>query len=366
MVIPKGKAVHEDLSTSYTDIHELLSDLSQNSFTGYCQVNFWEYRGTLFLDRGRIINALEEIGDTKSSGDRAVKSILDHAKQKDGTVSVYILSDEMVATLASVLNSKAKYRDLTTELTSLEKLISKLKKEEHSGYVEVLLNNENGNGCIYFQDGRAMESVFRASDGEIISGPSGLKKILGLSTEVGAVFNVYESDLSSIVIDDSVTEDVIRLFQETLNSLQDSIDARFGPDKFTDEFKRMLATNANKYLFLDPFAGEFVYKDRTLLFDGEIVLDEFTTGVCDVIAQTVEHFREQEEAVLEAIYSHIQPLKEERIELIDRLQLDMKMPMIFGDQIQVPAEEKGEEEEEKGRLGGLSRFFKRKGKSSSE
>ena len=189
MVIPKGKVVHEDLSTSYTNIHELLRDLRQNSFTGYCLVNFWEYRGTLFLDRGRIINACEEMGSEQSIGDRAIKNILNRASQKDGTVSVFQLPDEMVATLASVLNSKVKYKDLTTELTSLEKLISKLKKEEHSGYVEVLLNSDSGDGCIYFQDGRAMESVFRAADGEMISGPSGFKKILGLSTEVGAVID---------------------------------------------------------------------------------------------------------------------------------------------------------------------------------
>lgn len=360
MVIPKGNAVHEDLSTSYTDIDELLSDLDQNSFTGYCQVNFWEYLGTLFIDRGRIINGLEEVGETKKSGERAIKSILARAKQKDGAVSVYTLPDEMVATLASVLNSNAKYRDLTTELTSLEKLISKLKKEEHSGYVEVILNNDNGDGCIYFQDGRAMESVFRTADGEIMAGPSGLKKILGLSTEVGAVFNVFESDLSSIVVDDAVTGEIIQVFENTLNMLQEAIDKRFGKDKFSDEFKRMLATNANKYLFLDPFAGEFVYKDQQLAFDGEIILDEFTTGVCDVITQTLEHFREQDETVAEAICSHLLPLKEERIELIDRLQLDMKMPMVFGDQ-QVQAAPENKDDEEKEKRGGLSRFFKRKG-----
>ena len=49
-----------------------------------------------------------------------------------------------------------------------------------------------------------------------------------------------------------------------------------------------------------------------------------------------------------------------QIELIDRLQLDMKMPMVFGDQIQVKADGK-EAEEEKEKRGGLSRFFKRKG-----
>ena len=333
MVIPKGKVVHEDLSTSYTDIQELLRDLRQNSFTGYCQVNFWEYRGTLFLDRGRIINGLEEVGNDELTGDRAMKSILKRATEKDGTVSVFQLPDEMVATLASVLNSKVKYKDLTTELTSLEKLISKLKKEEHSGYVEVLLNSDSGNGCIYFQDGRAMESVFRASDGEMISGPSGFKKILGLSTEVGAIFNVYESDLSSIIIDNSVSDEVVQLFQNTLVTLEEVIDKQAGSGKFLDEFKRVLASNANKYLFLDPFAGEFVYKDKILNFDGDTTLEEFSNGVCDVITQAVEFFQAQEKnsSLLDAIGSAIQGLKEEQIQLIDRLKLDMKMPSVFGD-----------------------------------
>jgi hypothetical protein len=363
MVIPKGKTVHEDLSTSYTDIDELLRDLRQNSFTGYCQVNFWEYRGTLFLDRGRIINAFEEVGNNEVSGEKAIKSILERAKEKDGTVSVFQLSDEMVATLASVLNSNVKYRDLTTELTSLEKLISKLKREEHSGYVEVLLNNDSGDGCIYFQDGRAMESVFRASDGEMISGPSGLKKILGLSTEVGAIFNVFESDLSSIVVDNTVSDDVIQLFQETLNAIQRAIDGQCGNGKFTDEFKRMLATNANKYLFLDPFAGEFVYKDHALTFEGETTLDEFTTGLCDVINQTLEHFINQNDHVAEAVYSEIQPLKESQIQLIDRFQLDMKMPAVFGDYMPMPENHDKAEGEKGPKPGGLlNRIIRRKGK----
>jgi hypothetical protein len=363
MIIPKGKIVHEDLSTSYTDINELLRDLRQNSFTGYCQVNFWEYQGTLFLDRGRIMNAFEEIGTEKIIGEKAIKNILAKAKQKDGTVSVFMLPDEMVATLASVLNSKVKYRDLTTELTSLEKLISKLKKEEHSGYVEVLLNSDSGDGCIYFQDGRAMESVFRASDGEMISGPSGFKKILGLSTEVGAVFNVFESDMSSIVVDNAVSDDVVQLFQNALSTLESTIDERFGNGKFVEEFKRMLASNANKYLFLDPFAGEFVYKDKQLMFEGETVLEDFTTGVSDVITQTVEHFRGKEENIANMIGSRMQALKEEQIQLIDRLKLDVKMPSVFGDYVAQTVEPQDDEEkDEKGTGNRLTNIFRRKKK----
>ncbi|MBD3305617.1 hypothetical protein GF339_04490 [candidate division KSB3 bacterium] len=369
MIIPKGKVVHEDLSTSYTDIHELLRDLRQNSFTGYCQVNFWEYRGTLFLDRGRIINALEELGNERNTGERAIKNILAKAEQKDGAVSVFQLQDEMVATLASVLNSKVKYRDLTTELTSLEKLISKLKKEEHSGYVEVLLNGDSGDGCIYFQDGRAMESVFRSSEGEMISGPNGFKKILGLSTEIGAVFNVFESDLSSIVMDNSISEEILLLFQDTFSSLENTLDARFGSGKFLEEFKRTsaLRVNANNYPFLDPFAGEFVYKDKTLTFEGETSLEEFTTGVCDVLTQTIDHFKAKEDHISELIGTNIRPLKEERIQLIDRLKLDIKLPAVFGDQASTPPDTDQKDSEEREAKGGrLSRLFRRKEKAPDE
>ena len=363
MVIPKGKVVHEDLSTSYTNIHELLSDLRQNSFTGYCQVNFWEYRGTLFLDRGRIINACEEIGTEQNIGDRAIKSILNKASQKDGTVSVFQLQDEMVATLASVLNSKVKYKDLTTELTSLEKLISKLKKEEHSGYVEVLLNSDSGDGCIYFQDGRAMESVFRAADGEMISGPSGFKKILGLSTEVGAVFNVYESDMSTIIVDNSVTDEVLRLFQDAVSAIEDAVDAKLGAGKFMDDFKRIIAMNANKYLFLDPFAGEFSYKDKTIKFEGETTLEDFTSGLADVITQVVELFGQKDNSLLDAIFLKVQSVKERHLQVIERLKLDMKIPSAFGDRTVSETEHKEDDSKE---AKGKRRFWPFGGKKSSE
>ena len=148
--------------------------------------------------------------------------------------------------------------------------------------------------------------------------------------------------------------------------LEETIDGRFGAGKFLDEFKRMLATNANKYLFLDPFAGEFVYKDKTLAFEGETGLEEFTTGVCDVIAQTVEYFRAKEDGIMESIGSKMQPLKEERIQLIDRVKLDMKMPSIFGDQIFSDADEKEESTEKEPKGGRFSRLFRRKGKAHDE
>jgi len=119
---------------------------------------------------------------------------------------------------------------------------------------------------------------------------------------------------------------------------------------------------------LDPFAGEFVYKDKKLIFEGEIALEEFTSGLGDVINQTVEHYIAQDNAIVSAIYGNLQALKEERLQLIDRLKLDMKMPSVFGDTIPVVSEKKDGDDEPKEEEGGgfLSRFIGRRKSKADE
>jgi hypothetical protein len=84
-----------------------------------------------------------------------------------------------------------------------------------------------------------------------------------------------------------------------------------------------------------------------------------------VITQTIEYFREKEESIVDSIGLKIQSLKEERIELIDRLKLDMKMPSVFGDRAFGDSDQK-EEEEKEAKVSRFSRFFKRKGKVSDD
>lgn len=367
MIIPKGKIIHEALSTSFTDINELLRDLGENSFTGCCQVSFWEYEGFLFIDTGKIVNALEEIQKdppVRNLGDRAVKSILTKAKEKDGTVTVFRLSDEIVATLATALRSSIVLKDLTTELTSLEKLIQKLKKEEHTGYIEVILNNQEGEGYIYFQVGRAMESVYRSAEGEVISGANGFRKLLGLSAEIGAVFNVYKADTSVMPVDmGQVLEAVLPVFQDILSQVEKTINELLGQGKFLEMLRRVLLANANAYPFLDPIVGEFTYKAGILTFEGSATVDEFVDGVCDVIKQTVEEAarRTPREKLLSSIRSNLQSFIGKYKQDIESLKLRDKLPELLEEHADVLTSPQSSEEPEKP-SGFLGKILGRKGK----
>ncbi len=195
MIFPKGRTLYENLNTSFTNFSELLLDLKGHGFTGYISVNFWEYEGILLLDSGNIVNAIEESGPARTTGQEAVDGISGKINEKDGTISVYGLSPEVVTMLASVVRSEVVHRDLTTDFTSLDQLIAKLQREGHTGYIDVAMRDDMGTGIIFLQDGVAVECVL-STDGNAVSGAQVLPRIVETASSRGAAFNVYRASVA--------------------------------------------------------------------------------------------------------------------------------------------------------------------------
>ncbi|MEJ2448635.1 MAG: hypothetical protein P8Y37_11950 [Anaerolineales bacterium] len=107
----------------------------------------------LLLDNGNIINAVQEANGSVISGQDAVKLVTEKAKEKDGSINVYYQTGDMVTMLASVTKCKAVYENLSTEFTSLEALIGKLQNEDHTGFIEVKMNDSRQTGYIFLLAG---------------------------------------------------------------------------------------------------------------------------------------------------------------------------------------------------------------------
>src|SRR4030067_2438603 len=93
MIFAKGKARHQDLMTSYTDLTALLSTLKSEGFSGTIEIEFPENKGVLFIDTGDLINAEAKVGkDSKRMiGPEAVQCLLILSNQKDGILNIYQL-----------------------------------------------------------------------------------------------------------------------------------------------------------------------------------------------------------------------------------------------------------------------------------
>ncbi len=225
MIFPQGEILHSNLFTSYLNINELISNLCADEFTGYVEVKFWDYQGFIFFDGGNPLNALEEIGGAevtdRKTGKQAQTSIITKSKEKDGEVSVHMLDNEKLITIASVVNRKLLHEDLTTDYVKLEKLIEKLVEEEPSGYIDINISHDKGNAIIFFGDADIQDSILDVK-GNIIYGEEALVKILDLCETHGAVFNVYKTDMmatSSTVASEPVDTEYFTKFDQQLTTI---------------------------------------------------------------------------------------------------------------------------------------------------
>lgn len=274
MIYPKVEVVYENMNTSFTNFEELISDLSANQFTGSVKVSFWEYEGNLFIDNGNVVNAVEEMEEEKFTGKVAVKRLMEKAKEKGGSISVYALTEEMVTVLSSVIQSELLYKDLTTDFTSIEGLITKLRKEDQTGYMEVSIGGGSRKAYIYFLSGEIINCLL-TSGGEEISGVNMLHRIMEASSSQGATFNVYRAAIEEsfaegeeIRISDQFPQ-ILDVWGELLGAAEHVIDGRLKEGEFLNTLKEVMIAHAEEYPFLDPFAARFHYQEGEITYQGE-------------------------------------------------------------------------------------------------
>lgn len=343
MLISKGKWTYRNLNTTYTHIDQFIAGLQKEQFTGYCTVGFWEYDAVLFFVEGRILNGSEEKGirgTTMQSGDTAVMNILIKGREKGGELNAYALPAEKITMLTTALDATiTKYKNLSTDLTSLDKLIALLKKEAFSGYIEILLENEAGTANLFFVDGEPIESMFASLDNRMIADPIRLEEIMVLCQKNGAVFNVYQSGSMSAarkqdnLLEGSVPNEAIQLFEAILVQLEVMTDALAKTGSFQTVFKNVLPRIAAKYEFLDPFIGDFRYLDRSLSYGGDASYKEFIAGMCELINNLVTSLLETmpRNTLLKQISTTFEPISTQYAALIEQLSLEAQIPEIFQD-----------------------------------
>jgi len=332
MIFPKGEVVHKNLSTSYTNLNGLLLSLKSEDFSGYVKIGFLDYEAVLFMDSGDIINAIEQSGDKKRFGQRAISSII---------FNVYQLSPEMVTVLASTLKREILYKDLSTDFTSLQRLIRKLGDARHTGYIEIALKSGRGTGVIFFQEGEPLETILTAEDGNLISGTNILSKIIEEAQGAGAVFNVYRANLPTS--SDHMIEigeggdvgDLLRVLQDTISTIETVVDGLIKKGIFSSELRRTLVKKSNEYPFLDPFAAEFRYKDGKIVFTGKTDIHELTRGLGECLGLTIEALSSQfsKKEILHHVKGEMDQIKADFGKEIKRFNLEATMPDIFGKQL---------------------------------
>jgi hypothetical protein len=301
MIFPKGEVRHQNLLTTYTDFHALLSTLKLEGFSGTIEIEFPENKGVLFIDSGKITNAEAKKGDDSKRivGPEAIQYLLALSNQKDGVINIYRLLPEQVAIVASNLQHEILFKGLSTEFTRLDRLLLKLKEEKHNGFIEILTKENQTIGVLFLQEGEPAEMFTTQESGPSVFGRKSITTFVENAIKEGAIFNVYRSQERSFQEETTTVEEVgdmkelIPILQEILSKVEKLVDGVSQKGKFLDAFKKSLLEKADAYPFLDPFSGEFNYQDGSILFTGEAPRGDFIKGIGECLRTAVSYLEKE-------------------------------------------------------------------------
>jgi hypothetical protein len=83
-------------------------------------------------------------------------------------------------------------------------------------------------------------------------------------------------------------KELILIFQDVISKAEHMVDgASRRKGLFHKVFKESQIEKSEEFAFLDPFAGEFEYRDGTIQFTGEIGVKDFTKGIVECLVETV-------------------------------------------------------------------------------
>ena len=296
VIIPREKPVLENLNVYYLDIKKLLEHYQGEIGSGGVYFKSHAAEGVIFFDKDDLLNAFYEEKELNLVGPQAIERLMNSGGQYNFTVNIYQLAFEEVYFWASIPSAEKIYEDLSTEFTDLEGLIRKMSSEKLTGYIDVTIGSGRERGLIFIINGKITGGSYSWDNGD--PGPSKENQdlLIRKTKEDGATFNVCRIPLSKLKTEEKSrnsyskpSEDILRMLEELMVIFENSVTSR---KKLKADFNKLLkkkfVENADKYAFLDPFAGEFDYSNRTIDFSGAASDQELIEGVVNSIRELAQ------------------------------------------------------------------------------
>ena len=314
MIFPRGEVLHKSLSTAFTDFSALLSTLKTGDFNGIIEIEFPDSKGIIFIDAGEVINAEAKVGpDSKRIiGKEAIQTLMTLSNQKDGVINIYRLSPERVAIVAGNLQHEILFKGLSTDFTRLDRLLIKLREEKHNGFIEVRTKEDQAMGVLFLEGGEPVEMFTTPETGPSVFGRKSIPIFVENAIKQGAIFDVYKSqgkilkkEIEEVKEIKEVKEkrvpgrgeelkNLSPILQEILSQTEKLVDGTYRKKGFFIKiFKESLIEKSEEFPFLDPFAGEFEYREGAIQFTGEVGIKDFAKGIVECLVTTLSRLEKE-------------------------------------------------------------------------
>ncbi len=344
MIKPRGKILHQNLSTEYTDVAQLLSTLKANAFDGMVEIETANRKGAYFMIGGKTVNAVlgSEMNPTGLVGEEAIEELLAVSAQPNALLNVYQSTPAEIEFTISTLKSECIHSRLSTDFVKMDRFLQKLGSEKHTGYIEVSTKANRTIGILSLKDGEVVGLMVTPESGnpsffDSAAVPALLEEVM----REGAVFDVYRSlsvpavkeveappeeepaepepepePAAEAVIelelpepaagktvslvekqkgedadDDDAASDgrseLLGKLENMFNKVERFVDSALQKGAFLRALKRACIERSDTHPFLDPFEGLFDYSAGKVRLDGDVALEDFAVAVADCLNLTL-------------------------------------------------------------------------------
>jgi hypothetical protein len=211
LLLPKGKALHENIAAARTDVPSLLGKLKSDAFTGYATFSFSQSTGNLLFESGKLVSAMLEQGTKKLTGFEALAAMFAEILETGGSIHVYNLSNDLTMCIHALLHGELLYKGQELKLIDVKGLLEKMKARRLNGCLRIYA--EDKTALIFYKDGAPL-GFFHDGSHEIETSASESQKIAGLP---GAKLDVLSTKTVEELMDYDLLEmvNVAKLWQST-------------------------------------------------------------------------------------------------------------------------------------------------------
>jgi len=284
IVIPRDQPIVVNMNSYFLDVQKLVEHFVGEIGSGAVHFKSNSAEAAIFFEESSApVGVIVERGE-RNYGPDTIQRLLEMASSHNFNVSIYAIDSERIHYWASLPSATPLYQNLTAEFTDLAALVKKMRTERLTGYVDVTQGSDKAagsGGAIFFNLGSILGSCGSRNGSDLSASPEKLQSLIQSSASAGGVFNVFQVQMTgtgtpapkvpkapttvAAANNASTSGDSIQMLSDLLQITETAIRESKGKGDFATALRRKFIQLADRYDFLDPFAGEVTYADGELI-----------------------------------------------------------------------------------------------------
>lgn len=203
-------------------------------------------------------------------------------------------------------------------------------------------------GVLFLEGGEPVEMFTTPESGPSVFGRKSIPIFVENVIKQGAIFDVYKSQGKILKREMEEIKEVkgkktaergedmkelILILQEVVSKAEKLVDeSSRSKGLFHKLFRESLIEKSEEYAFLDPFAGEFEFRNGTMQFTGEAGTKDFTRGIVECLVTTLSHLEKElpkEKMLPLKLKAGIESSLAQHNEALKRLEVEATTSLIF-------------------------------------